>query len=47
MNNDKLTTKVYRMFQNETIFTKIIERMCLINTWFVFKLAFFIQTHQI
>jgi hypothetical protein len=38
MNNDKLTTKVYRMFQNETIFTKIEIKDSNDKIWFEGKL---------
>jgi hypothetical protein len=38
MNNDELTTKVYRMFQNETIFNKIEIKDSTDKIWFEGKL---------
>jgi hypothetical protein len=38
MNNNELTTKVYRMFQNETIFTKIEIKDSTDKIWFEGKL---------
>ena len=38
MNNDELTTKIYRMFQNETIFHKIEIKDSTGKIWFEGKL---------
>ena len=40
MNNEELTTKVYRMFQNETIFHKIEIKDSTDKIWFEGKLYY-------